>query len=166
MIPKQSPLDIAINMLLRCEHFLRSLAFQSNDSTAEQAVKHVQRLCNDFHETLFIVDLALSKYRCEQRIKDENAPSSVAGVYRLLSEINEQLTDYAFLVAQRIHPWDVPYRVEGSSSTLTAAKYTDLIKFPPATWQNRILRQTTTPLARFPLENSNSGIQSETDSEI
>ncbi|OKL56125.1 hypothetical protein UA08_08728 [Talaromyces atroroseus] len=160
---QQLPFDIAVNILLRCEHFLRSLAFQS--CQGEESVKEIQKLFNDFHETLFIIDHALHKYRIEHKLNnsDQAQEDHTTNAYRLLSEINEQLTDYAFLIGHKIHPWDIPYVFEESNSVLTDADtspdpaprtYAQQIKFPPATWKNRVLRQTTTPLAGFPLENS------------
>jgi hypothetical protein len=96
--------------------------------------------------------------------------------YRVLSEINEQLTDYAFLVGSGIHPWDVPYSfVEpGSTSssttvsfgttsttTMTAAEgkvlVSNPVEFPPARWKNRELRKTRLPLAGFRLVDRSVG---------
>jgi hypothetical protein len=182
--PQQSSFDIAINILLRCEHLLRSLAFQCRgdaSTPAEESLKKMQKLCSDFHETLFIIDHALHKYRVEHKLNDDQAHAYTqdntrdqakyeedkdpnANAYRLLSEITEQLTDYAFLIGHRVHPWDVPYAFEESTAavatttphatTPASTKYAQQIKFPPAAWKNRVLRQSTTPLAGFPLENS------------
>jgi hypothetical protein len=96
----------------------------------------------------------------------------------VLSEINEQLTDYALLAGNKIHPWDVPYSfVEpastsssttvpfgsvSSTSTAAAAAGGKLLvpnpaRFPPANWKNRELRGTRMPLAGFRLVDRSVG---------
>ncbi|EED22331.1 hypothetical protein TSTA_095800 [Talaromyces stipitatus ATCC 10500] len=151
----QSSLTIATNLLLRCEHFFRSLAFlEKSTSDPKSLLQQIQSLCSDFHETLFIIDQTLYKHRMEhgraKHRKGEEEDDDDEG-YRVLSEINEQLTDYAFLVGKKIHPWDVPY-VFLESTTTAKVLVERPAEFPPATWRNRELRGTTTPLAGFPLE--------------
>lgn len=97
----------------------------------------------------------------------------------MLSEITEQLTDYAFLAGNRIHPWDVPCSFaepeSGSSSTTVsfgsvssastakaAAKggkvlVPNPVEFPPSKWKNRELRKTRLPLAGFRLVDRSVG---------
>lgn len=85
----------------------------------------------------------------------------------MLSEINEQLTDYAFLVGERIHPLDAAYEciepgttpISSSSSSTKAlfglAAYESMSMAPgktpflPAKWKNRELRGMKMPLAGF-----------------
>lgn len=172
----QSSLSIATNLLLRCEHFFRSLAFLEHASAEEPAtiLKQIHSLCRDFHETLFIIDETLYRHRMEfSRAKKRSHETDEAVEedegYLVLSEINEQLTDYAFLAGNRIHPWDVPYSfVEpGSAPTSTTASFGSIssatttaaaegkvlvpnpVQFPPAGWKNRKLRKTRLPLAGF-----------------
>lgn len=150
-------LDIAINLLLRCEHLLRDLAFEcTRDIPASEKCNQLSKQCADFHETLFVIDHELHRYRTKHTFSRQTESSSTSDAYRLLSDINEQLTDYAFLVGQKVHPWDIPYKIECDDTTTSAATATsNQCKFPPATWRNRVLRQKTTPLAGFTLKNSN-----------
>jgi hypothetical protein len=193
----QSSLSIATNLLLRCEHFFRSLAFleQANAEDPRRILTQIHSLCRDFHETLFIIDQTLYRHRMQHSKPQRKRRGHHEGAaeeqeeekddegYRVLSEINEQITDYAFLAGHRIHPWDVPYSFISTSphapapssskttsfgsysatslkmTTTTAAKLVidNPVKFPPATWKNRELRRTTTPLAGFRLEDRSIG---------
>lgn len=186
----QSSLSIATNLLLRCEHFFRSLAFLEHASAEDpaQILRQIHSLCRDFHETLFIIDQTLYRHRMEHskpkrrggrhaHIADGEGEENDDEGYRVLSEINEQLTDYAFLAGNKIHPWDVPYSfVEPASAssttpyvkslTSTSAHTTaaqgkgwnpNTVHFPPAEWKNRELRKTGTPLAGFRLVDRSIG---------
>ncbi|KAF3395296.1 hypothetical protein DPV78_009094 [Talaromyces pinophilus] len=191
-----SSLSIATNLLLRCEHFFRSLAFLEHASAEDPArtLRQIYSLCRDFHETLFIIDQTLYRHRLQfsntkkrghhhhhhHHHEDEQGEEDDEG-YRVLSEITEQLTDYAFLAGNRIHPWDVPYSFaepeSGSSSTTASfgsvssastAKAAaaaeggkvlvpNPVEFPPSKWKNRELRKTRLPLAGFRLVDRSVG---------
>ncbi|RAO67767.1 uncharacterized protein BHQ10_003779 [Talaromyces amestolkiae] len=162
-----SSLSIATNLLLRCEHFFRSLAFLEHSSVEDpaQTLRQIHSLCRDFHETLYIIDQTLYRHRMQYRTSrrgrhagaDEGGEEDDDEGYRVLSEINEQLTDYAFLVGERIHPLDAAEdciepgttSFSSSSSSTTAPRKTP---FLPAKWKNRELRGMKMPLAGFRVE--------------
>uniref|UniRef100_A0A093V999 Uncharacterized protein n=1 Tax=Talaromyces marneffei PM1 TaxID=1077442 RepID=A0A093V999_TALMA len=175
-----SSLSIATNLLLRCEHFFRSLAFLEHTSAEDptKILQQIRSLCRDFHETLFIIDQTLYRHRLAHtkakrlgHTEGEKEEGEDDEGYRVLSEVNEQLTDYAFLVGNGIHPWDAPYSfleqksASSSSSSTTVSSTTattkplvpNQVKFPPAQWKNRESRKTTTPLAGFPLVDRGIG---------
>ncbi|KAH8699161.1 hypothetical protein BGW36DRAFT_426833 [Talaromyces proteolyticus] len=124
--------DIAINMLLRCERFIRDLAFFRGEKTSI--------LARELYENMFHIDGQILKYKVDGELNDYE--------YRLLSQVNEELTDYAFLASANMHPYDVERLVESEKG---GVKFSRSVEFPPANWVNRVARKTQNPLAVYPL---------------